>query len=102
MIKGTIGLLYDYPNERPNTLEYQTRTDQPGRWHTASLMKKWIPDAFIGLIASLIEAIETGGEPITSGADNLKTLQIVQLNLPFGQREEGVPAGRIRSVRTKK
>jgi predicted dehydrogenase len=37
----------------------------------------WIPDAFIGPIASLMEAIQTGGEPLTSGADNLKTLQVV-------------------------
>jgi predicted dehydrogenase len=28
-------------------------------------------------MASLMEAIQTGGEPLTSGADNLKTLQVV-------------------------
>jgi predicted dehydrogenase len=78
-IKGTIGLLYDYPKGRPDTLEFQTRQDLPDRWHKVPLTKMWIPDAFIGPMSSLMEAIQTGGEPLTSGADNLKTLQVAQL-----------------------
>ncbi|MFL5804398.1 MAG: Gfo/Idh/MocA family protein [Roseiflexaceae bacterium] len=76
VIKGTIGLLYDYPKGRVDTLEFQARGEQPGAWHSAQLSSLWIPDAFIGPMASLMEAIQTGGEPLTSGADNLKTLQI--------------------------
>ncbi len=79
IIKGTIGLLYDYPKGRPDTLEFQTLASQPSEWHSVPLSKMWIPDAFIGPMASLMEAIQTGGEPLTSGADNLKTLQIAQL-----------------------
>lgn len=29
-------------------------------------------------MASLMEAIQTGGEPVTSGADNLGTLRVVE------------------------
>ena len=76
IVKGTIGLLYDYPTGRVDTLEYQPNAEERA-WHPASLSTWWIPDAFIGPMASLMEAIETGGEPLTNGADNLKTLQLV-------------------------
>jgi len=41
------------------------------------LTQRWIPDAFIGPMASLMEAIHTDGEPLTSGKDNLGTLETV-------------------------
>ncbi|MFL5758590.1 MAG: Gfo/Idh/MocA family protein [Thermomicrobiales bacterium] len=72
--RGTIGLLYDYPSGRVDTLEYQANTE-PHEWHAASLSTWWIPDAFIGPMASLMAAIQTGGEPLTSGKDNLGTLR---------------------------
>ena len=40
----------------------------PRDWHEAQLTTWWIPDAFIGPMASLMEAIQTGDEPLTSGA----------------------------------
>lgn len=76
IIKGTIGLLYDYPHGRADTLEYQANAGRRA-WHSAALTTRWIPDAFLGPMASLMEAIQTGGDPLTSGADNLKTLQVV-------------------------
>lgn len=74
IIDGTIGLLYDYPTGRVDTLRFQANAE-PRVWHEARLSKWWIPDAFIGPMASLMEAIHTGGEPITSGEDNLGTLR---------------------------
>ena len=59
-----------------DTLEYQANAE-PKVWREAKLTNSWTPDAFAGLMASLMEAIQTGGEPITSGRDNLKTLQTV-------------------------
>jgi predicted dehydrogenase len=76
IIAGTIGLLYDYPHGRVDTLSYQANAE-PRVWHDASLHTRWIPDAFAGPMASLMEAIETGGEPETSGEDNLGTLRVV-------------------------
>ncbi len=76
IIKGTLGLMYDYPRGRADTLDYQPNTE-PRQWHSASLNTMWIPNAFIGPMASLMEAIQNDTEPPTSGADNLKTLQIV-------------------------
>jgi predicted dehydrogenase len=77
IIKGTLGLLYNYPHGRPDTLELQLRNEQPAAWHTAELTKMWIPDAFIGPMAGLMSAIQNDSEPPTSGTDNLKTLQLV-------------------------
>ena len=76
IISGTFGLLYDYPTGRVDTLAYASRAD-PRTWHEAQLSTWWIPDAFAGPMASLMEAIQTDGEPLTAGADNLGTLRTV-------------------------
>lgn len=78
IIKGTIGLLYNYPHGRPDTFEIHRHEDAPDAWQTITLEGLWIPDAFIGPMASLMEAIQTGGTPITSAEDNLNTLRIVE------------------------
>ena len=76
VIKGTIGLMYNYPTGRPDTLEFMSKRN-PDYWFSARLQSMWIPDAFIGPMASLMCAIEDNSEPESSGRDNLRTLQIV-------------------------
>lgn len=76
IISGTLGLLYDYPTGRVDSLAYAPRRE-PLTWHKADLSTWWIPDAFAGPMASLMTAIQSGGEPITAGADNLGTLRTV-------------------------
>jgi len=76
-ISGTIGLLYDYPDGRPDTLQVTARRLGPDATLSMTLRGSWIPDAFIGPMASLMEAIATGGEPLTDGEDNLQTLRLV-------------------------
>lgn len=78
LIKGTIGLLYDYPHGRPDTFEIRRHEDAPEAWQRITLEGLWIPDAFIGPMASLMEAIQTDGMPITSAEDNLNTLRVVE------------------------
>jgi predicted dehydrogenase len=77
VLKGTIGLLYDYPKGRPDTLEFSSRRHYPGTWFRPTLETLWIPDAFIGPMASLMCAIEDDTAPETSGVDNLGTLRTV-------------------------
>jgi predicted dehydrogenase len=77
LIEGTIGTNYDYPDGRSDSLKFTSRT-QPARNFSATLPGKWIPDAFYGPMASLMEAIQTGGEPLTSAKDNLGTLRVVE------------------------
>ena len=77
LIEGTIGTNYDYPDGRSDTLKFTSRS-QPERDFSATLPGKWIPDAFYGPMASLMEAIQTDGSPVTSAEDNLGTLRVVE------------------------
>jgi predicted dehydrogenase len=99
VIKGTIGLLYNYPHGRVDTLVYQARSEQPPAWHSAQLGTRWIPDAFIGPMASLMEAIQAGGESLTSGADNLKTLQVAHAAYRSAAEHRAVEPGEIAATR---
>jgi predicted dehydrogenase len=77
LIEGTIGTNYDYPNGRSDTIKFTSRT-KPERNFSTTLPGKWIPDAFYGPMASLMDAIQTDSEPLTSAKDNLGTLRVVE------------------------
>lgn len=77
VIKGTIGLLYNYPHGRPDTLQCHSTRVAPEAWFDIQLEGLWIPDAFIGPMASLMEAIQTDTAPATDAADNIETLRVV-------------------------
>ncbi|MFT4037052.1 MAG: Gfo/Idh/MocA family oxidoreductase [Thermomicrobiales bacterium] len=96
IITGTLGLLYDYPTGRVDTLRYASRAE-PGTWHEAELSTWWIPDAFAGPMASLMSAIQTGSEPLTSGRDNLGTLRTVAAAYRSAQEHRIVPLAEITS-----
>ena len=77
-IEGTIGLLYDYPTGRPDTLEIRSTQFGQGIKITPTIHDMWFPDAFVGTMASLMLAVETDTPPIdNSTADNLNTLRLV-------------------------
>lgn len=76
-IRGTIGLMYNYPTGRADTLEVNSRMLPTDGWLPYPVTSRWIPTAFIGPMASLLEAIATDGTPLTNGRDNLGTLRIV-------------------------
>ncbi len=73
-IAGTIGLIYDYPDGRVDSLELRRRGEAPRTFDFQGV--RWIPDAFLGPMGDLMDAIATGREPVTSGRDNLRTLAI--------------------------
>ena len=77
-IKGTLGIWYDYPVGRADTLEFSSKTRTDGFWVSRDLEDRWIPDAFIGPMSALMDAIMTGEEPENSGREHLKTLQVVE------------------------
>lgn len=76
-IRGTIGLMYDYPRGRADTLEINSRVLPTDGWLHYPVTSRWIPTAFIGPMASLLQAVATGGVPLTNARDNLDTLRIV-------------------------
>jgi predicted dehydrogenase len=77
VMEGTIGTNYDYPDGRSDTLKFTSR-EHSERNFSATLPGKWIPDAFYGPMASLMDALQTDSEPLTSAKDNLGTLRVVE------------------------
>jgi predicted dehydrogenase len=78
VITGTLGAMYNYPEGRPDTLEWSSRAHYPDKRFEAKLEGKWIPDSFIGPTASLMQAIQEDSTPETDGYDNLQTLRVVE------------------------
>jgi predicted dehydrogenase len=84
-IRGTIGLMYDYPTGRADTLELNSRVIPTDGWLSYPVMSRWIPAAFIGPMASLLAAIASGGKPATDADDNLATLRILRALYQSGE-----------------
>ena len=90
-IRGTIGLMYNYPHGRADTLEINSRVLPTDGWLPYPVTSRWIPAAFIGPMASLLQALATGGSPVTAGRDNLNTLRIVHALYRSGDEHLVVP-----------
>jgi predicted dehydrogenase len=74
LMQGTIGWP-KYPAREPSTLEFSTAR-QPGCWFRPRWEEVWFPDAFVGTMAQLLVAIESGEEPEISGRDNVETVAL--------------------------
>ena len=72
---GDIGWCRD-PYTTPSTLRHAARGDTG--FHRPALSGSWFPDAFIGTMAQLLVALETGTEPEIGGRDNLHTIALVE------------------------
>ena len=72
---GDIGWCKD-PYTTPSTIRYAAIGDT--QWHRPAWTESWFPDAFIGTMAQLLIALETGKESAISGRDNLKTMALVE------------------------
>lgn len=77
VIEGDIGLLATYPDGGIDTIRARRGDESDGQWHQPALSTLWIPDAFIGPMAALINAIETDSDLPTNVADNLQTVRVV-------------------------
>jgi hypothetical protein len=71
---GDIGWCRD-PCTTPSTIKFAAKGD--AGFHEPKWTESWFPDAFIGTMAQLLIALETGTEPAISAADNLKTMSLV-------------------------
>jgi predicted dehydrogenase len=77
-IRGTLGLLYDYPTGRTDTLEVYSSTLPTDGWIPYPVTQRWFPHAFIGTMGSVLDAIATGSRPRSSVEDNVKTVELVE------------------------
>lgn len=76
-IHGTLGLLYDYPQGRPDTLRLHSTLLPTDGWLCYPVTTRWIPDAFAGPMAGLLNWVATGQAAPTAAHDNLRTLALV-------------------------
>jgi predicted dehydrogenase len=72
-LQGTIGLMYDYPNGRPDTLSLYRGGEEVQAFEFDTM---WLPDAFLGPMSDLLDAVASGREPATAGRAMLATLAI--------------------------
>ncbi len=72
---GDIGWCKD-PYTSPSTIRYAAKGMQG--FQSPTWTESWFPDAFIGTMAQLLVALETGEKPAISGSDNLKTMALVE------------------------
>lgn len=72
---GEIGLLYDYPRDRPDRVSVARSQGETVTERT--LPGAWFPDAFAGPMSALLAAAAGGPPPLTDGHDNLLTLALV-------------------------
>lgn len=93
MARGTIGWP-SYPNRTPSTLDYTT-IDLGPTWQTPRWDDVWFPDAFIGPMAELLCALETGTPPATSGQDNLHTMALVDAGYRSAAEHQAVSPSEI-------
>jgi len=73
-LEGTLGLMDDHPDGRPDTLTLYRTGQEPTSFDFDT---RWFPDAFLGPMSDLMDAVVTGRAPTTSGRDNLCTLALV-------------------------
>ena len=75
LAQGTIGWP-DYPKGSPSTLRYCSKATG-GTWVSPTWTTMWFPHAFIGVMEQLQYALKTGHRPELDGADNVRTMALV-------------------------
>ncbi|SKA24167.1 Gfo/Idh/MocA family protein [Consotaella salsifontis] len=93
LAQGTIGWPR-YPIRTPSTLTFTSNLMRRG-WISPSWDKVWFPDAFVGTMAQLLRAVESGTTPEISGRDNLTTLACVEACYRSIAEERTVGLGEI-------
>jgi hypothetical protein len=87
--EGTIGWPH-YPNRSPSTLTFTTSVHS-GVWFTPRWREAWFPDAFSGPMADLMNTIASGKDSEAGGADNLKTMALVEAGYQSLRERRSVP-----------
>lgn len=87
-IRGTLGLLYDYPEGRCDTVELKSSVVPTDGWVPYPVTQRWIPDAFIGTMGSLLAEIAGEGSrrsPIFDNVDTVKLVHALYESIETGQ-----------------
>jgi predicted dehydrogenase len=84
------------PYTTPSTIRYAAKGDPA--FHEPRWAESWFPDAFIGTMAQLLVALETGREPALSGRDNLKTLALVEAAYWSAEQHRAIAVEEVEEV----
>jgi predicted dehydrogenase len=96
-LQGTIGLMYDYPNGRPDRLALYRDGQQV---QVFELDQMWLPDAFLGPMSDLMDAVATGRAPVTAGRQMLPTLAIGEAAYLSAEERRSVRLSEITGAET--
>lgn len=97
-VEGTLGMAVGtigwpaWPERRPSTLAWTTTE---GGWHRPQWTEAWFPDAFIGPLAELLRDLEGTAPATCTGADNLRTLAVVEAAYRSAREHRAVALGEI-------
>jgi predicted dehydrogenase len=89
---GSLGWCQE-PYTTPSTIRYGTKGDDD--FHTPQWQESWFPDAFVGSMAQLLIALETGEEPAIGGRDNLRTMALVEAAYQSAEQHRAVSPDEI-------
>jgi predicted dehydrogenase len=89
LAQGTIGWP-DYPTGSPSTLKYSSKATG-GKWINPTWKTMWFPHAFKGVMEQLQYALKTGTKPELDGADNVKTMALVEAAYRSAKEKRAVP-----------
>ncbi len=87
---GDVGWVHWWNSQRDrgDWLEIQVDEPHPAR-HRRSWRTCWFPDAFRGAMADLMDAVQAGREPLCSGADNLRTMLLLEACVLSADERQG-------------
>jgi predicted dehydrogenase len=86
-ISGTLGVYYDYPLGRADTIRCVPSGVKEGSIPERELAGRWAPDAFSETMRALLVAIENDSVPPNSGRDHLETLALIDSIYAAGHLE---------------
>ena len=86
-ITGTLGVYYDYPLGRADTLKLVPIGSEESSVPERELPGRWVPDSFSHTMQALLAAIEDNSVPENSGRDHLDTLRLIDSIYAAGRLE---------------
>jgi predicted dehydrogenase len=89
MAHGKIGWPKYGDSDSQSTLSFATK-QAPNMWITPTWKEVWFPDAFVGPMAALMQAVQTGTAPEVNGRDNLRTMALVDAAYRSAQMHNSV------------
>jgi predicted dehydrogenase len=70
-------------------------------FHEPKWTESWFPDAFAGTMGQLLISLESGTVPAISGADNLKTMALVEAAYRSADEHRAVEVAEITNGTTR-